>query len=363
MQDKIKVFIKKIIEDYFLSIQQYHRIVADKPSEVHLSVTENCCLQCKMCDIWKIKEKQDPLNYRTGKKIICKLREWLGPFNLTFAGGEPFLNKDILKIIKYANDKNIKTSTNSNGFVIDKNLAKKICESGLSTIFFSIDGLEKEHDYIRGRKDTFKKVLNAILFIKNSDTNNKPKIYINTVISNNNILLIGKMIELAKKLGVEGINFQTIMPNFASTYKNDWWKYNPLWPKSKKIIKNSINELIENKKKLGNYILNSQRNIQNFEKYLLDPNTYQKEEKCFVGLNNLMVDTSGNVRLCYEMDKIGNILEDDPNLIWKGPKAKIIRKQIEQCKKPCKLLPCNITNYSNILKRKIESFNKFFENK
>lgn len=363
MQNNLKSFAKEIIKDYFQKKQENHRKMAKKPTEIHLSVTENCCLQCKMCDIWKIKDKEKPLDYETGKKIIDVLNKWLGSFNITFAGGEPFLNKDILKIIKYASIKNIKTSTNSNGFIIDSKLAKNICKSGLSTIFFSIDGLEKEHDFIRGRKNTFKNVLNAIKQIQGINSNQKPTIFINSVISNNNLHIITKMVEFTRKLNVKGINFQTLMPNFASIYKSDWWQTNPYWPKDKIKIKHTMNELIMYKKKYGNFILNSQRNLNQFEKYLLNPGLFQKNEKCFVGLNNLMIDTSGNIRLCYEMAKIGNLFEEDPNQIWNSLKAQEIRDQISKCQRPCKLLPCNLSYYENILKRSVNNIKLFIKNK
>jgi len=354
MQNEIKSYFKTILENYFNLLQQNKRAVSKKPTEVYLSVTESCCLECKMCNIWKIKEKQKPLDYKTAKKIIDILVDWLGYFNLTFAGGEPFLNKDILKIIKYANQKNIKTSTNSNGYIIDKKLAEKICKSGLSTIFFSIDGLEKEHDFIRGKKNTFKRVTQAINNIKHANSKIKPQVYINTVISKNNLGIITKLVDLAKKLDVKGINFQTLMPNFASTYKNYWWKTNPFWPNNKTWIIKNIEGLIEYKNRYGSFILNSYGNIKKIKSYFLNPQKFQQTEKCFVGLNNLMVDSYGNIKLCYEMPPIGNIFKNNPNQIWSGTGANIIREKIEKCKKPCKLLPCNFGYFQNVLKRKLK---------
>ena len=120
-----------------------------------------------MCDIWKLKEKQKNLDYQTATKIIDRLVNWLGKdFQLTFAGGEPFLNKDFIKIITYAHHKGIKTSTNSNGYIINENLAKQIVKSGLTQIFFSVDGLKKEHNFIRGKRDSFEKIVKAINYLQ-----------------------------------------------------------------------------------------------------------------------------------------------------------------------------------------------------
>lgn len=355
---KIKAIIKNLVTEFIYKIQKNKQVVAKKPSDIHLFVTESCCLRCKMCDIWKIKETKKNLDYQTAKEIIDKLVNWLGnDFQLTFAGGEPFLNNDFIKIISYAHQKGIKTSTNSNGYVIDKNLAKKIVKSGLTQIFFSVDGLEKEHNFIRGKKDSFNRIISAINYLQKEKKEKKqPTIYINTVISNNNLDTIKKLVYFAKKIKVSGINFQVIMPNFARAYRSDWYKSNPFWPKMNKKTVKIIEELIQLKNKYPDFILNLTRDLKNFIYFFNNPKLFQEKETCFVGFNNFMVDSTGNMRLCYEMGIIGNLLKEDPEKLWKSKIANLHRKNILKCKRPCKLLPCNNLQIINWLK-KILSFN------
>ena len=357
---KIKAIIKDLLSNFLYNAQANRQVVADKPSDVHLHVTDNCCLKCKMCNIWKLKEKQRDLDYKTATKIIDKLVEWLNNnFKLTFAGGEPFLNKDFIKIIAYAHKKGIKTSTNSNAYLIDRTLAKKIVNSNLTSIFLSVDGLEKEHNFIRGRQDSFQRIAKAINYLNEEKTNkNSPTIYINTVISNNNYAQIKKIIYFAKKAKVSGINFQAIMPNFASDYKKDWFKSNPFWPKNKEKAVKVIEELIQLKNKQPDFILNSTLDLKNIKKFFENPKLFQETEKCSVGFNNFMIDTAGNMRLCYEMGTIGNILEESPEKIWTSETANLHRKKIVKCQRPCKLLPCNNLQIINWLKRYLQSFGK-----
>ena len=355
MLKKYKSKLKDLLKFVALKWQSDHRKVAKKPSEVYLSITDDCCLRCKMCDIWKLKKKQEPLSLEKGKEIIDVLNNWLGSYHLTFAGGEPFLNRDFIKLIEYVKKNNDKviTSTNTNAFVLNKNLVKKIANSGLDKLFISLDGLEKEHNYIRGRDGSYKKIIKAIEYFKAEKSD--LKIYINTVISANNYHQLKKIIKLTKHLSVDGINFQILMPNFATSYDPKWFETNKFWPKDKKKIKQAIKTLRDYKKKYGDFVLNSTLDFDNFENYLLDPKSYQENEACFVGLNNIMLNTTGDISLCYEMSPIGNILKGDPNKIWIGVKAQKIRKKISSCKRPCKLLPCNniyIFNWlANLLKR------------
>jgi Fe-coproporphyrin III synthase len=350
---KLKAIIKNLLTEFLFKIQENRKVVAKKPSNVSLLVTESCCLQCKMCDIWKLRKKQKDLDYQTAKKIIDQLINWLGTdFQLTFAGGEPFLNKDFIKIIKYAHKKRIKTNTNSNGYTINETLAKKIIKSGLTNIFISIDGTDKEHNFIRGKKDSFNKAIEAINNLQNATSKkNQTKIFINTVISNNNLHQIIDIFYLSKKLKVSGINFQVLMPNFSTHYTSNWYKTNTFWPRDKEKIISRINELLSLKNKHPAFIINSSRDFKNFKKYLINPKLFQETETCLVGFNNFMIGPTGNMRLCYEMGFLGNILKEDVKVLWNSKKATLHRKNIIKCQRPCKLLPCNDPQIISWLKK------------
>ena len=58
--------------------------------------------------------------------------------------GEPYLNPDFLKMVKYASDKNIYTATSTNAHYLNDEAAKKTVESGLDRLIISIDGTTQE---------------------------------------------------------------------------------------------------------------------------------------------------------------------------------------------------------------------------
>lgn len=351
---KIKSLLKDGLVWTTSKYQNRWRHVSNKPTEVHLMVTESCCLKCKMCNIWKLRNIRKPLNLNQALKIIDILHLWLGEFNLTFAGGEPFLNTDLIDIIKYARSKHIHTSLNSNGYVINQPMAEKIIASDLNKIYFSIDGLEKEHNHIRGKNDSFQRVIQAVDLINKLRTDKRIKIYINSVISQNNLSQITKLVQLAEDKKIDGINFQALMPNFATKYSPNWYEKDPYWPKNKHHSKKQLNKLIKLKQNLPNFIINTQSELKKFSSYFIDPKLFQETEACFVGLNNMMIDTTGNVRLCYEMESIGNILTEPPQTIWKSNQAMIARKAIAACQRPCKILPCNDMRTLHMIKRWIK---------
>jgi len=71
-----------------------------------------------------------------------------------------------------------------------------------------------------------------------------------------------------------------------------------------------------------------------------------------------MIDTVGNMRLCYEMGTIGNILKENPDKLWVNKRAKIHREKIVKCQKPCKLLPCNDMRIMSLLRNLLPHINR-----
>ena len=66
------------------------------PDQIHVSVTDRCTLPCRMCDIWKIKPGPE-LTTNEWKGVFDQIADWAGPVGLNFAGGEPFLRKDLFE--------------------------------------------------------------------------------------------------------------------------------------------------------------------------------------------------------------------------------------------------------------------------
>src|SRR5690242_6306870 len=86
-----------------------------KPLDVICEITYLCNLECPTCFRWTSKPDEHELTADQWKNALGKLKAWLGPCNLTFIGGEPFLRPDILDIFKFASENGIVTGVVSNG--------------------------------------------------------------------------------------------------------------------------------------------------------------------------------------------------------------------------------------------------------
>lgn len=325
-------FLNDNLQKFLIKISFGKKIPLNRPTSIIIDVTENCILRCKQCHLWKTKPSAQ-ITYDEGKIIIDNLYDWLGNFYLFFTGGEPLLNKDLIKIIGYAEKKGIVTHVNSNAFLIDKKMAKDITKSGLSSLSISLDGSNaKTHDYLRGVNGTFDHAIMAIDFLKKQ--NKKIKIFINTVIMKRNISELKEIIKLSVDKKINGVTFQCLLPTLATKQGFKQFTKSSLWPNFKKVKENILE--VKGMKNL----LNSDKNL----KQIIDYYSISKKMeniKCTAGINNFIVNRKGEVRLCFAFPAIGNIFNDKPKDIWVSEMAQKQRKDISQCKRMCKIIACN----------------------
>ena len=135
-----------------------------------------CNIECKNCYI-ESSPKNDRLVYLTFEEVKSFIDEAidknLGTNEIGFTGGEPFMNKDILKMIEYSLLKNFKVLVLSNAMkpmLNKKENLLKLNHKNL-TIRVSIDHYEKEkHEEIRG-KNTFDVMMEGLLWLNQNDFN------------------------------------------------------------------------------------------------------------------------------------------------------------------------------------------------
>ena len=169
------------------------RFVLGRPKKAVFSITEECSMRCKMCYNWRLKDSENTVNLETWKKAVKDLDNLKKEkMLLNFIGGEPLEKNYVLDIVKEATKHNIKTSLTSNASLIDENMAQKIIDSGLTTLCISLDSLNPEiHDYYRGKKGIYNKVINALEIF--SEKENRPEIVIQAIIMNRNMHELHKL--------------------------------------------------------------------------------------------------------------------------------------------------------------------------
>ena len=135
-----------------------------------------CNIECKNCYI-ESSPKNDRLVYLTFEEVKSFIDEAinknLATNEIGFTGGEPFMNKDILKMIEYSLSKNFKVLVLSNAMKPMLNRKEDLLKLNHQnlTIRVSIDHYEKEkHEEIRG-KNTFDVMMEGLLWLNQNNFN------------------------------------------------------------------------------------------------------------------------------------------------------------------------------------------------
>ncbi len=151
-----------------------HKAIIKKnqlPSYFIYFPTSRCNLSCSHCFY------HDSLNKRFNELSLAEIDSFtktMDPLlNLVLTGGEPYLKHDIAQIVRifYENTKVPILTIPSNGWYLEK-MNRQIrnmmswCPELILNQLISIDGLQEDHDKIRGANGSFKKALNSIELIR-----------------------------------------------------------------------------------------------------------------------------------------------------------------------------------------------------
>ena len=312
--------------------------VPQKPKTVHISMTDFCNLKCVHCDIYKRRNRTEGSALRW-KPVISKLRGWLGPFTLKLSGGEPFTVKDTIELIGWAARRDIKVGVSTNGTLLTKNMVTKLVDSGIQEVIISLDSLdEKMQDSLRGKKGTLNKVKKGIQNL----TAVKHDIFVilATVVMKDNLHELVQIAKWARKTGLYTVNYQPLQQNFGQEYNSEWFKTNKYFPNNAIKINNCLDDLIEFKKKDW-VVANSISQIQAMKHYLCNPLAFNKYN-CGAGITDIGIDATGDFKLCFNLQPLGNVFISHPADMFYGFKAYKRRKEIQKCKRGCSLLNCHI---------------------
>lgn len=151
-------------------------------------------------------------------KIIDQLAQ-ARVFRITLFGGEPLLHPDFFRIVQRIRKHPIYLSSlNTNGCLIDGDLAKKLFDYNIKSFCVSLDGSCPEvMDRMRG-KGAFKQCIKGISNLLKL----KAGIMLSATLTRYNISDIRNMVLLAKSLGVSVIRFNHVFcGGNAACFKNE----------------------------------------------------------------------------------------------------------------------------------------------
>ena len=131
---------------------------------------------------------------------------------ISITGGEPTLNKDLFRIIKYIKDKGLKVNLQTNASLIDNYFAKKLKETDVDFCLVTLLTTDKKlHDDLKVKKGSFEETVRGIKSLLENDI----EVIINILVTTKNYQDIISLIPFIKKEfpAVKEVSLSFIQPH------------------------------------------------------------------------------------------------------------------------------------------------------
>ncbi len=291
------------------------------PIEVGIEITNLCNFRCIHCYASSGKPYTNELNFDEIRKLLYQLTD-MKVFKIFIGGGEPFLHKDFIRILKLCKELGFFITTSTNGSYITKDIVETLKESEIAGVQVSLDGANKHtHESIRNATNTFEKTIQTIRIL----ADNHIPLTIGHVVSKLNYKEMPELIELAIKLGVQKINIMDLQPaGFGLEYYEKIKLDSPEWLSLYAYLNDKKSELkgiLEFEVQPNRFVL-LDNNID-VEKYFYDFTDVDLIFiNCFCARTRCIIDPRGEVFACELMRgkdaSAGNIRDITFKEIWNG---------------------------------------------
>jgi radical SAM protein with 4Fe4S-binding SPASM domain len=286
------------------------------PESIMIEPSSKCNLKCKLCPSGKgvIKRKKAFLTFTEFKKIM-KTAKYFCQKIYFWNYGEPLLNKELDKMIEYANQYRIYTIVSTNGTIFRKDKIENILKAGLNKLIIGIDTFKgKEYKKFRegGNYNRLKKNIKQIIDLK-KDINSHTIISLQYLIMSHNEMRLEEMKQQALSLGADEVIIKSLCaPSFNEISSEDI----KFFPKSQKYFRYT--------------------NFTNFESKII-------KNKCEHIWKDMLICSDGTALPCDRdhLSKfvLGNILEKSLFHTWNSKEYVSFRRRIREIQK--KEVMCN----------------------
>lgn len=287
-------------------------IVRSKPVRMVIDTGNICQLKCPLCPtgLGRPTRQKTFLSLDDFKKIVDEAGSYLCEVDL-YNWGEPFLNKDIFKMIEYAKKGGIKVNISSNLNLLKESWMNEMVRLQLDQLTVSLDGTTAESykKYrVGGNYELVMANLRKLIATKKSCRSKHPKIIWQFLIMKHNEHEIEEAKKLAKEIGVDKLNLRPVRCDMGNEL---------LMSDQEKV--DSIQEWLPTQEKHSryNYKTKTKKNPLS---------------KCLFQTTTMVINANGSVSPCCgiydEKWDFGNALQDGVFNVWNNEKYQHARKTV-----------------------------------
>lgn len=276
------------------------------PAVIQIEPTDICNLKCPLCPASE--ESTNPKRGFMSYEIFQKILEELGDVLIAaylYSWGEPFLDKNIFRMIEACTVRNIQTLIPTNGQCLQTlEEALAVVDSGLKAIIIAIDGSTQDIYQVYRKGGDVEKVKRCAALIEEAKSKRKspyPYTCMRTVITRHNQNDLPNIERLARNLGMNMFSTKTVG---CKTQDNAFKDYEP-----------------------------TEEDLRRFE-YKGDERRGKPPIQCIYPFRQPTIKWDGTVIACefdYKLQSPwGKIGEQKFSQIWNSPQAQEIRQRIRE---------------------------------
>lgn len=213
--------ITKILLSFWFSRLIKKAIVWGMPVSYSIEPTNHCNLKCPECPsgLGALTRPLGLLKTADFKNVIDEIKR-TGFYIQLFFQGEPYINKQLPEMIRYAQSCRMYVSVSTNGHFINESNVDQVLFSAPDKLIFSVDGLDEESYQNYRIGGTFKHAdegLRTLVRRKNELGFKKPFIEFQFIVMKQNEHQIQDVKKYCDEIGVNKIVFKTMQ---VSSYEN-----------------------------------------------------------------------------------------------------------------------------------------------
>ena len=183
------------------------------PRTLVVEASNICMLKCPACTTVNASAREKGvMPFDTFRHIIDSTDWKIKRINFSYAG-EPLINPDLAKMIRYAKEKGINLIVETNGMLLEER-AIELTGCGLQKLSIAFDGINQDMVSKYRRGIDFEKVVSGIRRIvseKKERRSQFPEIHLQLIVMKHNQAYLNQVISMAKALGADFLDIKTMI--------------------------------------------------------------------------------------------------------------------------------------------------------
>lgn len=179
--------------------------------KLYIELSSVCNLKCKMCfrNSW-FDEVPTLMSDTTINHVKSTISD-NDVKSIFFGGmGEPLLHNRIFELIKFSKDHKKQIELITNATLLTKDISEKLVESGIDTLWISMDGFTKESYETIRKGSLYQKIIDNVKYFNSIKGN--IKLGLTFVMMKENLTELNKINDFADKYGFDYINLSHVVP-------------------------------------------------------------------------------------------------------------------------------------------------------